>query len=120
VLHEDVTAEVIGAAIAVLNELRPGLDEKLYEKALVLELHAMGRIIEQQRSFDVRFRGRSIGRLVPDLIVDGRVIVEAKVVSSFHPAHLAQALGYLNITGLRVALLLNFKHAKLAWKRVVL
>jgi GxxExxY protein len=67
----------------------------------------------------VHYRGQFIGKLIPDLIVDGKVIVDPKVVSAFNDTHTAQMLGYLNITGLEVALLLNFKDAKLQWKRVV-
>ena len=114
-----VTAEIIGAGMTVLKGLKPGLAEKLYERALVVELQARGRRTEQQRSFDVTFRGRVIGKVVPDLIVDGLVIVDTKVVSVFNETHVAQMVGYLSITGLSVALLLNFKHATLQWKRVV-
>ncbi len=53
--------------------------------------------------------------LVPDLIVDSIVIVDLKVVTAFNDTHVAKMLGYVNITGLEVALLLNFKEAKLAW-----
>jgi GxxExxY protein len=60
-----------------------------------------------------------IGKLIPDLIVDGKVVTDPKVVSAFKGTHVAQMLGYLNITSLQVALLLNFKEAKLDWKRVV-
>jgi GxxExxY protein len=118
--HRDVTGDIIGAAMIVLNELRPGLAEKLYENALVLELNARGHATEQQRIFDVEFRGQLVGRLIPDLIVDSAVIVDVKGVSAFNEAHVAQMLGYLNITGLSVALLFNFKQATLQWKRVVL
>jgi GxxExxY protein len=118
-LHEEITQDIIGAAMAVLNELKPGLDEKLYENALVIELQARGHIVEQQREYPVHYRGHFIGKLVPDLIVDGKVIADPKVVTAFNETHVAQMLGYLNITGLQVALLLNFKEAKLQWKRVV-
>ena len=119
-LHEAITRDIIGAAMVVLNELRPGLDEKLYEKAVVLELQARGYQVEQQRAFAVHFRGHFIGKLVPDLIVEESVLVDAKVVSTFNDTHIAQMLGYLNVTRLRVALLLNFKHAALQWRRVIL
>jgi GxxExxY protein len=105
--------------MAVLNELKPGLDEKLYENALVIELTAQGHTVEQQHNYPVHYRGHFIGRLVPDLIVDGKVITDTKVVSEFNDTHIAQMLGYLNITGLEVALLLNFKESKFAWRRVV-
>ncbi|WP_341404191.1 GxxExxY protein [Luteolibacter soli] len=118
-LHEEITKDAIGAAMVVLNELRPGLDEKLYENALVLELRARGHEVEQQREYPVYYRGQFIGKLIPDLVVDGKVIVDPKVVSVFNDTHVAQMLGYLNITGLEVALLLNFKSAKLEWRRVV-
>ena len=117
--HEALTRDIIGAAMAVLNELKPGLDEKLYENAMVIELVARGHTVEQQREYPVHYRGHFIGKLVPDLIVDGKGIVDPKVVTAFNDTHTAQMLGYLNITGLEVALLLNFKEAKLAWKRVV-
>jgi len=117
--HEDITKDIIGAAMAVLNELKPGLDEKLYENALVIELVARGHTVEQQREYPVHYKGHFIGKLIPDLIVDGKVIVDPKVVTAFNDTHIAQMLGYLNITGLEVALLLNFKEATLTWKRVV-
>jgi GxxExxY protein len=118
-LHENITKDIIGAAMAGLNELRPGLDEKLHENALVIELRARGHTVEQQREYPVHYRGQFIGKLIPDLIVDGKVIADPKVVTAFNDTHVAQMLGYLNITGLEVALLLNFKEAKLDWKRVV-
>src|SRR6478736_5094073 len=118
-LHEELTKEIIGAAMRVLNELKPGLDEKLYENALVIELIAGGHVVEQQRDFPVHYRGEFIGKLVPDIIVDNKVITDPKIVTAFNDTHVAQMLGYLNITGLELALLLNFREAKLAWKRVV-
>jgi GxxExxY protein len=118
--HEEITGQIIGCAMAVLNELKPGLDEKLYENALVIELAARGHKVEQQREYPVHYRGHFIGKLVPDLIVDGKVIADPKVVSAFIDTHIAQMLGYLNITGLEVAMLLNFKESKLEWKRVVI
>jgi GxxExxY protein len=118
-LHREVTGQIIGAAMTVLNALKPGLAEKVYENALVLELQARGRTTEQQRGFDVEFRGLRIGRLVPDLIVDGLVVVDTKVVTTFNDSHVAQMIGYLNITRLSVALLLNFKEATLEWRRIV-
>ena len=118
-VHEELSKQIIGAAMEVLNTLKPGLDEKLYENALVIELRERGLQIEQQRSFPVDYKGTNIGTLIPDLIVDGKVIVDAKVVTVFNDSHIAQMTGYLAITGLRLAILLNFKSARLEWKRVV-
>ncbi|RZA15731.1 MAG: GxxExxY protein [Proteobacteria bacterium] len=79
-LHEEITKDIIGAAMAVLNELKPGLDEKLYENALVIELRSRGHVVEQQREFPVFYQGQLIGKLVPDMIIDGKVIADPKVV----------------------------------------
>ncbi len=117
--HEELTHDIIGSAMAVLNELKPGLDEKLYENALLIELAFRHHTTEQQREYPVHYRGHYIGKLIPDLIVDGKVIADPKVVTAFNDTHTAQMLGYLNITALEVGLLRNFKEAKLSWKRIV-
>ena len=116
--NADLTKIVIGAAMNVLNKLKPGQDEKLYERALIIELAKHNVRCEQQRQYDVFYDGQLIGTLIPDLIIDGRLIVDPKVVSEFNDSHVAQMLGYLNITGLKTALLLNFKYANLGIKRV--
>jgi GxxExxY protein len=118
-IHEELSGKIIGAAMDVLNELKPGLDEKLYERALVIELRKRGHKVEPQREFPVFYHEESIGQLTPDLIVDDTVVVDPKVVAAFNEAHIAQMVGYLSISGLELALLLNFKSARLEWKRVV-
>lgn len=118
-IHRQLSEQIIGGAIRVLNELRPGLDEKVYENALVVELREQGLTVDQQRVFPVHYHEILVGRLVPDLIVANTVIVDPKVVEAFTDSHLAQMLGYLAITRLELALLLNFKGSTLAWKRIV-
>jgi len=118
-VHGELSRSIIGAAMAVLNELKPGLDEKLYENALVIELRERGHQVEQQKRISVHYKGHLIGTLIPDMVVDGKVVVDPKVVTAFNDSHLAQMIGYLAKTGLDLALLLNFKHAKLEWRRVV-
>jgi GxxExxY protein len=114
----ELTELIIGAAHKVLWALKPGLDEKLYERALVIELTKQGCRCDAQKQFPVYYEEQHIGTLVPDLIVNESVIVDPKVVATFNDSHLAQMLGYLSITGLKTALILNFKHASLQIKRV--
>lgn len=118
-LYPDLSRSIVGASMQVLNTLKPGLSEKAYENSLVVELEKRGHMIEQQRSFDVFYEGVLVDRLIPDLLVDGKVVVDPKVVSGFTDSHIAQMIGYLAVTGFRLAILVNFKHAKLQWKRVV-
>jgi GxxExxY protein len=119
IIHDELSGDIIGAAMDVLNELKPGLDEKLYERALIIELRRQGHSVEPQRGFPVFYQTELIGNLLPDLIVDNLVVVDPKVVASFNEAHISQMIGYLTISGLELALLLNFKSARLEWKRVV-
>ena len=118
-IHEELSGKIIGAPMAVLNELKPGLDEKLYERAMIIELKHGGHSVLIQSPFPVSYRGELIGNLIPDLIVDDAVIVDPKVVSCFTDTHVAQMIGYLNITHLDLVVLINFKNARLEWKRVV-
>ena len=114
----ELSGKIIGAAMKVHGVLRPGLDEKLYENALVIEFRKLGPGVEQQSDFDVRYDGQIVGRLIPDLIIDDEIIVDPKVVFQFNETHVVQLLGYLAVTGLTLALLLNFKHASLEVERV--
>jgi len=118
-LHPELSEKIIGAAMKVLNTLKPGLDEKAYENALVIELRKNGHKIDQQKRFNVLYENVIVDTLVPDIIVDDLVIADPKVAEDFTATHIAQMTGYLAITNLRLAILLNFKHADLRWKRVV-
>jgi GxxExxY protein len=118
-IHEELSRNILAAAMKVHSTLKPGLDEKLYENALVIELAKRGHRAEQQKSFSVHYDGHFIGKMTPDLIVDDLVIIDPKVVEEFNQDHFAQMLGYLAITGLQLAILINFKHASLRWKRII-
>ncbi len=118
-IHRKLSESIIGAAMKVLNTLKPGLSEKAYENALVVELEKRGHSVQQQQRFEVRYEGILVDTLVPDLIVDDAVIADPKVVSEFNDTHISQMIGYLAITDLQLALLLNFKNKELRWKRVV-
>ncbi len=119
IIHRELSESIIGAAMRVLNTLEPGLSEKAYENALVVELTKRGHTVQQQRRFEVRYEGILVDSFVPDLIVDDAIIADSKVVSQFNDTHIAQMIGYLTIADLQLALLLNFKHKDLRWKRVV-
>ena len=89
IIHEELSGKIIDAAMEVLNDLKSGLDEKLYERALVIELRRRGHTVDAQRSYPVFYNSERIGHLLPDLIVDDTVIVDQKVVSAFNEAHTA-------------------------------
>lgn len=106
---DEISGQVIGAAIAVHRELGPGLLESAYEACLVHELRQRGVQVEQQIPQPVFYKGLQLEcgyRL--DLLVENRVIVELKAVETLLPIHEAQLLTYLKLRQLRLGLLINF------------
>ncbi|WP_321495216.1 GxxExxY protein [uncultured Desulfobacter sp.] len=97
-----------------------GLLEKPYENALVVEFQQQGIPYVQQPQFPVIYKSVNVGEYIPDLIVFDKIIVDTKVIEKIGNNEKAQIINYLKITGRRVGLLLNFKHAKLEWERIML
>ena len=112
--------EIVGSAMAVLNELGHGFHEKPYENALIVEFRLRGIPFNQQPSYEMLYKGQNIGLFIPDLIVFGSVVVDTKVIDRITDLERGQMLNYLRITKLRVGVIVNFKHATLEWERLVL
>src|SRR5262249_28467762 len=117
---KEETHALIGCSFDVLNELGHGLNEKCYENSLVVEFMLRKIRYEQQRKFEVLYKGHSVGLFIPDLIAYGQIIVDTKVIDKITDHERGQMLNYLRITKLTLGLILNFKHPKLEWERVVL
>lgn len=119
-LHGSVVYSIVGAAWEVMKGLGPGVWEKPYERAMIVELRLREHHIDQQRRFELRYKGEFVGEYMPDLIVDDAVIVETKVVERITDVERAQVLNYLRVSGLKVGLILNFRRPKLEWQRLIL
>jgi GxxExxY protein len=115
-----LTYDIVGCAMEVLNGLGHGLHEKPYENALIVELRLRGHAYDQQRRFEISYKGTPVGEYIPDLIVRNRVVVDAKVIEQIGDVERGQVLNYLRITGLKVGLILNFRRPRLEWERIVL
>ena len=108
-LYEDLTREIIAAAIEVHRALGPGLLENAYEECLCHELHLRNIAFRRQVDLPVEYKSVHLDcgyRL--DLVVDEKVVVELKAMEGIQPVHEAQLLTYLRLSGIRVGLLLNF------------
>ena len=117
---KDEVYQVVGCAMEVINTLGHGLLEKPYENALVVEFGLKGIPFKQQPRFEVIYKGVKVGDYIPDLIVFDRIVVDTKTIDRITNVERGQILNYLKITQLRVGLILNFKHPKLEWERLVL
>ena len=106
--HAQLTEAIIGAFFEVYNELRSGLRESVYERAMLIALRDRGIAVEQQVGLTVGFRDRPVGTFRADLVVAKRVLVELKALPMIERDHIAQTLNALRATGLQVGLILNF------------
>jgi GxxExxY protein len=116
--HAHLTQSIIGAFFDVYNELRSGLRENVYERAMVLALRDRGITVEQQVGMKVHFGDRPVGIFRADLVVARTVLVELKALPTIERDHVAQTLNALRATGLQVGLILNFG-PKAQIKRVI-
>ena len=119
-LLKDEVFQIVGAGFEVLNELGHGFHEKPYENALIVEFFKRGIQVDQQRNYDIMYKGHKVGLYIPDLIVFNSVVVDAKVIDHITDVERGQMLNYQRISKLRVGVILNFKHPKLEWERIVL
>ena len=116
----DVTYAINGAVFEVNRVLGPGFLEKVYENALLVELIGRGLKAKSQVPIRISYKERIVGEYVADMLVEEKVIVELKTVEELNRIHEAQLLNYLKATGIRVGLLVNFRHPKAEIKRMVL
>lgn len=108
-MSNQITHQIIGAAIEVHRHLGPGLLESIYEECLLAELNQRGLETVHQYAIPVIYKGKQLNSLYRcDLLVQNTVIVELKTVEKIAEIHKAQLLTYLKVTGLRYGLLLNF------------
>jgi GxxExxY protein len=105
----DLTGEVIGAAIEVHKALGPGLLESTYEECLCIELGLRNIPFERQKEIPIEYKGVNLNHAYRlDIVVPNKLIVELKACESLEPIHDAQLLTYLKLSGIKVGLLINF------------
>jgi GxxExxY protein len=115
----DITYAINGSVFEVNRVLGPGFLEKVYENALLIELKSRGLNAESQVPIKVLYKEDVVGEYIADILVEQSVIVELKTVESLEKIHEAQLLNYLRATGIRLGLLVNFRHPKAEIKRLV-
>ena len=106
--HDPLTHQIIGCAIEVHRQLGPGLLEGTYERALCIELEAVGLPYVRPVPVPVVYKGQLIGEHRPDLVVSEYVLVEIKSADTLHSVHRAQTIAYMRVLRLPVGLLMNF------------
>jgi len=119
-IHEEITKPIIGAAFEVYRTLGYGFLEKVYQKAMQVELLQQELQVELEHPFKIHYKGAIIGDYYADLFVERKVIVELKVAKAYSSKDEAQLLNELKATGTEVGLLINFGAREVEFKRLVL
>ena len=110
-VEEKLTEKIIGACMDVSTELGGRVPRERVPEGTALGLGGV--------PLEVTFRGEVVGEFQPDILVEGKVIVEIKAVRSLAPEHEAQLINYLKATGVKVGPLVNFGRTRLDWRRFV-
>jgi len=114
-----LTRQIIGSAFEVHSKLGYGFLERVYQKAMQVELSQREVSAVLESPLQVKYKGILVGDFSADLLVENSVIVEIKVATKYRPEDEAQLLNELKATGLKIGLLLNFGRAKVEFKRLV-
>ena len=117
--YDALTHEIIGCAYRVGKILGPGFLEKVYEKALAIEIVSSGLQIQTQVPLTVYYQGQIVGEYCADMLVENDIILELKAVKALEPIHLAQCQNYLKSTDKKLGLVINFGSEKVKIRRVV-
>ena len=118
--HGCLTEKVLAAVFEVSNTLGVGFLEKVYERALLLELRTRGIRATGQTSLAVSYKGQKVGEYFVDILVEDVLVIELKCVDHLANEHIAQCLNYLRASGKTLCLLINFQKPKVEWKRIIL
>ncbi|MGA2686104.1 MAG: GxxExxY protein [Verrucomicrobiota bacterium] len=116
---QPITEQVIGAAFEVYNVLGYGFLEKVYQRAMQIEIQLRGVKVELEPLIEVQFKGVIVGDYAADLLVADKIIVELKTDAVYQAVHEAQLLNELRGTGIRLGYLINFGREHVEYKRMV-
>ncbi len=116
--YADLTHRLIGCAMHVHSTLGNGFQERIYQRALAIEMDEAGLAYSQEHEMDISYRGHHIGTRRVDFFVEDKIMLELKAVIQLEDVHLAQAMNYLEAYGMEIGLLINFGARSLQYKRV--
>jgi GxxExxY protein len=119
VIHRELSYQVMNAVFEIHNTLGPGFLESVYEEALAHELELRGIAFERQKAVTVRYKERVVGTHRLDLVLDGKIILELKAVSSLTDVFKQQTLSYLRAADLRLGIVINFGASRVESTRIV-
>jgi GxxExxY protein len=119
VLYPDLSYQIMCAVFEVHNQLGPGFTEDIYEAALALEFKSAGIAFEQQRPIQIHYKGQFVGTYRLDMVVEQKIILELKAVTTMSNVYKAQLRSYLCATNLQLGILINFGSERVQSERIL-
>ena len=116
---QPITEQIIGSTFEVHNVLGYGFLEKVYQRAMQVELQLRGVKVELEPQIRVRFKDVIVGDYAADLLVADQIVVELKTDATYQSVHEAQLLNELRGTGIKLGYLINFGRERVEYKRMV-
>jgi GxxExxY protein len=120
ILYKELSHTIIGIAMRVHTRLGGGLPEIVYTRSMAIELETAGIPYSKEFKVLVEYNEQPVGHLIPDIVVDNKIIMELKSDKDIYPHHLSQLLSYLRATHIKVGYVVNFGLASLQFKRLIL
>jgi len=116
--ESDLTRKIIGIAMKIHREIGPGFQERVYHKAMILDLEKENLTADSEKKFDILYQNKHVGTFILDLVVEGKIVIELKAISGEIPKlFYSQIISYLKASGLEIGLLINFCNDSLDIKR---
>lgn len=119
ILYPELSYKIIGCAFDVYNSLGGGHPEKYYQNALSEAFSRRNLSFRQQTSFPLNYKGKIVGRIFLDFLIENKIIVEIKKGNRFSKTHIDQVMEYLKLSNLKLALLINFGPEGVMSKRLI-
>lgn len=117
--YSELTAKIIGCAMAVHRALGNGFQEVIYQRALEIELSDNGIVFSREHEMPIYYKNQQIGTRRVDFLIEDTISVELKAIIKLEDVHFAQAINYLEAYDLEVGLLINFGAKSLEFKRLL-
>ncbi len=116
--YSDITSKIIGCAMKVHRTLGNGFQEVIYQRCLAIEMEKQDLEFMRELEMPILYDGREVGSRRVDFLVEDKIMVELKAITSIDDVHIAQGLNYLEVYNLEIGLLINFGSTKLEFKRL--
>ena len=119
IIYPELSYKIIGVAFKVFNSLQYGHQEKYYQRALEIELKKEGIKYEKEKEVALNYNGSKIGKYYLDFLIEDKIVVELKVLSTYRYKNIRQVLEYLKETNKKLAILIYFTQEGIKYRRVI-